>query len=532
MAPFSREQQQTLIRYAKGGLRYFTSPHSNNLRSGLTHTFYGTGKRREPGKDQELDMSRERGSHVNMEEVTLRFVALALGYQEGWLDYLPKTARYAGSWGQIQKGLASLRVIQTSTQPDHYTGGCFHRWYWTTSNNEDLTPEYIRADTDNNQASDDNALAYMNLLVLEGIVQAQQPALPDVAAILERSKEVRQAITLRRFYYPGAWIDGGNGTPLQADVIVHQILNGKPTLKYSGPSETTGEDQGIWDRAGAEGAVIAAALQVSGAITPAEFERVCRQSLLRTAVEWKSFGRTLPISQSTYDSAMFMTGVRSLHGMPVTEEERAGALFFKTTALPIFRSHLDFAEHYGFSALGSHAMSQSLGGLRPYYHLPFPGATKPNLSQFPGNEQNRLPDPALEYGDGVMARSTTPHAFFIPLSRPRYLDAAEKSWIFESLAQYEREFFHDGGEYDLGWEAVIPWKPDDTSPKASWVDSTGRRNFSDEGRPYEALNSAYIVLHVYDALHPDKPLSSFSVERERLGGIAAWLDGAWSGPIK
>ncbi len=521
--PLTAAQRSTLSKYASAALRYFTSPNSNNLKAGLPHTFYSTGKRRDPVTLQELDTDRERGSHVNAEEITLRFIVLALGHKEGWLSYLSPERRYAESWGQIMRGLETLRNMQHSP---FYTDGTFHRWYWTTRNGQDLPRAEIRADETMNQASDDNALAWLNLLLLEGLASDAAINPDDRAKVISLARDIRKNINLGRFFLKKAWIEGyGRSEPFQADVILHQITAGVPSLKYLSPSSLTGLEQGIWDRAGSEGSVILSAMLLSGAISIEEFYSVSRTTLIRKDVEWNSFGAPIQVAQTTYDAALFMPASRSLHGIPVTPDEHAGASFYQHSLLPIFKSHLAFASHHKLNALGSHAMSQTINGLRPYQYLPAPGALKPCTCQFPGNEENRMPDPQLKNAPGTMAASTSPHAFFVPLSRPRYLAADETAWLFKALSLYEAGFFHPGPSDDhLGWEAVIPWNPVEASSAVSWVDSTKRRNYSDEGRAYEALNSAYIVIHCFDALHPEKPLAAYSPEAARAGLIAAYLD--------
>src|SRR5207248_2051703 len=72
---------------------------------------------------------------------------------------------------------------------------------------------------------------------------------------------------------------------------------------------------------------------------------------------------------------------------------------------------------------------------------------------------------------------------------------------------------------ELGFEAAIPWTPTDT--KYTWKSvSDGQLKYTDNGRPFDALNSAYTLTALHDALHPDALLSSFSAERTRLGAIA------------
>jgi hypothetical protein len=75
---------------------------------------------------------------------------------------------------------------------------------------------------------------------------------------------------------------------------------------------------------------------------------------------------------------------------------------------------------------------------------------------------------------------------------------------------------------DLGWEAAIPWEPKDRT--YAWRASDGTWRYTDWGRPYEALNSAYTLLSIFDALNPDAPLASYNIEAEKIKYIARYFD--------
>jgi hypothetical protein len=108
--------------------------------------------------------------------------------------------------------------------------------------------------------------------------------------------------------------------------------------------------------------------------------------------------------------------------------------------------------------------------------------------------------------------------------RWRHLNRSDIDKLFVWASEYEKDFFHNGSDInnELGWEAAIPWTPNDTS--YAWKSSDGSWRYTDMGRPYEALNAAYIVLSIFDALNPDRPLASYNIEAERLKYIASYFD--------
>lgn len=201
---------------------------------------------------------------------------------------------------------------------------------------------------------------------------------------------------------------------------------------------------------------------------------------------------TIYIDKPGYHSAIFIHGLRSIHGLPVTDEEFAGLNYFETSLKPIVEAHVNYAEFYGFKALGSQVMSQQLFGI-PLFER------NGVQVQFPGNENNLMPDPNTQ-----LARGTGPHAWFVPLSRWRHLNPDVINWIFSRAQEYESEFFHSGADMELGWEAAIPFTPEDT--RYAWLGSDGALKYTDWGRPFEALNTAYTVLSIFDALNPNAPL--------------------------
>jgi len=505
VAPFASatltpDQVQKLNEYARATVRYFTSAEANNLEVGFPHTFFGTGKfqvyKDNQWQEEAWDLTRGYGSHVNINEVTLRFLSLAAAYKMGWLDYLPIGDRYDGSWGQILTGLQTLHTLQTSGNPRQYKDGHFHRNYLTTITRDghyDVdrhVEEIVSPEGEDIQSSDDNALPFMNLLVLEGLASDLSVDIPDRAEIVSLCHAIRAAIDLQGF--------------VVGNVIAHAIENGVPSTTK-------------WDRLSAEGAIILAGLLLSGQITESEFELIY-ESLHNYPVEWNSFENgAISVDKPSYHAAMFIHGLRAIHGLPVTEEESTGLNYFNTSTRPIFEAHVDYARHYSYGALGTQVMTQTLYGT-PLFEM------NGRQVQFPGNEDNSMPVPGAS-----LSRATGPHAWFIALQRAHYLDQGDIDEMFAWMTSYESEFFHFGSDVQLGWEAAIPWTPDDRT--YAWEASDGTWKYTDWGRPFEALNSAYIILSIFDALNPDEPLASYNVEAQQLKQIAFYLDnGRWPTP--
>ena len=472
------QYESNLNAYAEACVRYFTSPGANNKEVGFTHAFFGTGpfQVNDGGwREEAWPMTRGYGSHVNINEVTLRFLALAVAYQMGWLSYLADEAtRYVESWGQIRRGLKTLRYMQLSSDDSQFYQGHFHRTYLTATNRLPLFDqdryrnEIVRPPTEDIQSSDDSGLPYLNLLILQGLADAQLAGTVDHVTITTLCTQVRQAIDLSTF--------------VVSDEIVHNFTGGVP--------------QGTWDRESTEGPLILAAMLMSDQVSTDQFYTISA-SLTNYPTTWTNLSElgTTAIETPSHHSAMFMHGLRAMHGLPVTDAEHGGLSYFEMSTRPVFNSHLDYARHCAFKTLGSQVMTQTLYGQRVLESSPGVQA------QFPGNEDafvpatNRPPCPA-----------TAPHAWMIPLSRWRYLDADAIDTVFTWMASYEADFFHNGSGDGLGWEATIPWDPTDTN--YAWYASDGEWKYCDYGRPFEALNAAYIVLSIFDALNQKAPLAS------------------------
>ena len=499
-ATLTLAQVQKLNEYAQATVRYFTSAEANNLEVGFTHTFFGTGKfqvyRDSQWQEEAWDLTRGYGSHVNINEVTLRFLSLVAAYKMGWLDYLPIGDRYDASWGQILTGLQTLRTLQTSGDPRQYRDGHFHRNYLITITRDGQydvdrhVEEIVCPEGEDIQSSDDNALPFMNLLVLEGLASDPSVDVPDRPEIVSLCRAIRAAINLRSFVVGNA--------------IAHAIENGIPSTAK-------------WDRLSAEGAIILAPLLLSGQVTESEFELIY-ESLCNYPVEWNSFeSGVISVDKPSYHAAMFIHGLRTIHGVPVTAEEFTGLNYFNTSTKPVLETHMDYARHYGYGALGTQVMTQTLYGT-PLFEM------NGRQVQFPGNEDNLMPVPGAS-----LSRATGPHAWFIALQRAHYLDQGDIDDVFAWMATYESKFYHSGSDIEVGWETAVPWTPDDRT--YAWQASDGTWKYTDWGRPFEALNSAYIMLSIFDALNPDAPLASYNVEVAQLKRIAFYLDnGRWPSP--
>ncbi len=491
-------QIDKLNAYAEATVRYFTSAEANNLVVGFPHAFFGTGKFQvcEDGEchEEAWGLTRGYGSHVNINEVTLRFVSLAAAYKMGWLSYLPVEQRYPLSWGQVLVGLQTLRHLQTSGNAAEYLDGHFHRSYITVIERDgqyDLdrtTAEISSSGVDSLQSSDDNALPFMNLLVLEGLANDASVPIPDRSQIVEMCQAVRAAIDLRGFV-------------TDDDKIAHEIRNGQ-------------QSPTCWDRLSAEGAILLAALRVSGQIDEDQFASMYA-SLGNKQAAWPTCsGGTLTIGTSSYHAAMFIHALRAIHGIPVTAAEAPGLDYFATSTRPVFAVQVDYAQCRGLQALGSQAMTQTLAG-EPVFEV---GDVQ---VRFPGNEDVAVPEPGSS-----LSPLTGSHAWFVALQRAQDLAPGDIAQLFAWMEAYEAGFFHSGSSAGLGWEAAIPWTAGDSTVGWRASDSTWR--YTDWGRPFEALNSAYILLSIFDALNPNTSLASFSVNARELERIAFYLDqGRW-----
>jgi PKD domain-containing protein/putative Ig domain-containing protein/parallel beta helix pectate lyase-like protein/Big-like domain-containing protein len=479
-------QVQDLQGLGRSTLALFTDPKANNLLVGFPHSSYGNGPWRTPvgGQFQEQpDLARGYGSHVNMNEVTLRFVALAESHMNLGIGY-------EDSWGSIQIGLQTIRGFQTSGDPLRYDPShTFHRAYVTAGfknglPDQDLTADEVHRDGNNEQAADDNALAYLNLLNLDGLAKVD-PGLSaaERQAIDHLIDSILADINLRRFVVNGA--------------IVHNFVNGVPSTL-------------TWDRVGAEGAPILVALRVSGQISDAEFVALA-DNLQHSPVNWNSLTQgTIPIANSTYHSAMMMPALWTIHGLPVTGAEVEGLDFFESTTEPILKAHQDYARAEGLEALGSLVMTQTLNGI--------PAVQLPSGVQvvFAGNEGNVWPEPGV-----TLAPVTASHALFVALARPDSLDQQGIDAIFSMIEAYEDQFFHPAATGGLGWEVAIPWRPDDTS--TAWTAKDGSVRYVDNGRPYEALNSEYIATAIFDATNPGGPLAGYNPLKDQIAQLVAYL---------
>jgi len=476
--------------YASATLRYFTSDLCNNKRVGLTHAYCGTGKFRtlEGGTWRERELTREHGSHVNINEITLRFVSLAIGHEMNLLNYLPENERYTESYGQIKVGLETLLELQNSGSNLKIKNGHFHRAYWTANaGGSDKTQAEIRRDGNDMQSSDDNGLPFMNLLVLEGLVQAANINVQSKSSIVSLCRQIRGNIRLDDF-----------------------VVNKKIVFNY----ENGVPSQGYWDRLSTEGSVLLSSLLLSEQITLGEFYNIS-STLENHPVSWaRHSGENLYIQKPSYHSAIFMHCLRALHGMPITHTEFKGLNFYNTSVLSVLGAHIDFALANNLKALGSQVMTQAFNNIPVFEYVE--GSVKKQVL-YPGNEEN-----SHLSKDKFVA--TGPHAFFMPLSRYNYLTNTQKETVLYWIRSYAPSFFHNNSDIhrNCGWEAAIPFSPEDRGH--TWQATDGEYKYTDMGRPYEALNAAYIILSIFDMLNPNTPLASYNVEKEKLKHIANFFD--------
>ena len=381
--------------YASATVRYFTSPKANNMLVGFTHTFYGTGPfqcQDDNGTWREWtnwSLTRGYGSHVCINEVTLRFLSLATAYKMNWLTNLPAAQRYSSSWGQILMGLQTLHSMQTSGNLDQYVSSNFHRIYLTTKspNDRDRTVAEIACDSNNKQSSDDNGLPWMNLLLLEGLANDASTSIPDRATITNLCGKIRNSIDLTRF--------------IVDDQIVLDFTDGVPSPRH-------------WDRMSTEGPVILSAMLLSKQISTSQFYQIAG-SFENNPVNWNThcYG-IIPIAKPSWHAAMCMHRLRAIHGLPVTAAEfSTNIAYFIDSVRPVTEAHIDYALCNGYCALGSHVSSQELWG------IPMPGPSDA-LYMFPGNERNVWPIKGES-----LPPATASHAFFMPLQRWKYLSFYE-----------------------------------------------------------------------------------------------------------
>jgi autotransporter-associated beta strand protein len=480
--------RQKLVAYATATLQYFWDPNCNDVLAGFTHSWFGDG----PGRvwdsstqqwDVYTQMPRGYGSYVNVNEVTLGMVSLAAGYKMGWLTSVQKSRL----WARIQLGLSSLRNLQTSGDPAKYCNGNFNRWYQTVGPGDVDLPASQIYSNENSQSSDDNGLTCLNLLNLKGLVVDLGGAVPNRQAILSLIDSILGDIHLERF--------------LVNNTIVQEFDNGVPIAS--------------WDRVSTEGALILAATLVSGKITTDQFYEIA-PSLQNFPVVWDSLQHgQIPIEFPNYHSAMFMEGLRAIYGMPVTDAEFPGATFYDTSVKPVLEAQMDYALANHYEALGSQVMSQTLDNW-PLVDMP-----QGQEAQFPGNEQNHVPIPGQ-----TLARATASHAWFVAIDQAQQLDPGDAELIIAWATRYEGRFFDAEG---LGWQVTIPWEHDDNT--YTWNMPDGTPYYCDGGRAYEALNSAYLVISIFDALNANAPLTSYNPESAYLGAIARYFDSNGGQPL-
>lgn len=477
--------------YASATVRYFTSGKANNELVGFTHSWFGQGFGLKMG--QEFVLTPNDGSHVVINEVTLAFNSLALAYKEDWLDFVPAAEQLDKSWGFIREGLLTLRSLQTSGDPARYDpNGVFHRSYFTNFGTDSDTPrEDIRRDPMlNEQSSDDSALPYLNLLVLRKLVEDPLVDIPQEMReeISDLISSVLRDINLRHF--------------LQGNRIVLNYVDGVASSQ-------------AWDRLSAEGVPILSALLLSGQISMDEFSGILG-NLENHPLFWPTTNHgNVPVLVPGFHSAQFMHSLRAIHGLPVTSNEAPGVTFFASSTKPTAEIQIDYALDNAFKALGTQPMTQSLFGER----LTLAEGSS-ELARFPGNEG----------GETSLSKATATHGLFAALARYPQLQQADIDRLIGWIADYEVDFFHNGNvgdeiETQLGFEAVIPFFPEDMDEDHVWRDSNDNLSYADGGhQPYDALNAAYTLSMIFDILNQSSPLSMWNAESVRLAQLMAFID--------
>lgn len=475
--------RERFLELITSSVKLWQDARSVNLQVGFPHASYGNGPYRElingtwgesPDGDRHL-LPRGFGSHVNPNEISLSFTALAAAFELG-------ATNYAKSWGFILTGLNTLRSMQTSGDPLQFAHGAYHRFYETVENEEadrDLTRTEIRRDQNNVQAADDNALLYLNLLLLKGIATNSKLSIPDKSQVVALVDSILGAINLRQFVV-------GNR-------LIFEFVDGVPSLEG-------------WDRAGAEGTLILAALVYSGQISQAEYTQIAA-TLPNHPTAWNTteFG-SLTVHTPSFFGAMYMSGLFGFHGAPVSATDWSTLQFDRDTLVPLTQIQLDYGESHNLQALASHVMTGSFNG------KPLSQNINGLTEHLPGGEDTS----AL---NSPPARASGPHAFYVPFQRwNAFNDYRHLDQILDAASSYAGEFY----DPQFGFQSAIPFTLGDHTYATALRDGSGYL-YTDLGDSFETLNNAYIILSLYDALNPDAPLTSKNPVRPVLGQVMANL---------
>lgn len=475
------QQVQTLTDEGRAAVRLLVNPEANNLRVGWPHAAFGVGYWRDySGNPVQVrdNIARGYNSQVNVNEVTLRFVQLARSYERGWQSY-------AETWGSIATGLQTMRGLQESQDPMKYDPhGVFHRFYLTVTSDhgiidEDRTAADLARDpARNEQAADDNALAYLNLQSLKGLALAA-PGMTEAvrAELLHLIDSICGAINLAHFVVNGK--------------IIHEWKDGVPSPLS-------------WDRVGAEGGPILVALRLSGAVTDEQFTALAA-TLEPDPVHW-TIGdvRIVSLANGSFHGALMMPALSFIHGLPVTPEEYPGVDSFDRTMVPALDVQLDDANRSGRDALGSIVMTQNVGNVP---------AVGPENGQYRFASNDGL---IVSTSGSTLGPVTASHALFVALARPDHLSQEAIDQLFEKIDLYRTRYFTAG----LGWQVAIPWKHDDGG---IWQAPDGTPMQVDFGQQYEMLNSAYILSAIFDATGPT--LASYNPRKDEVAALTARLEG-------
>ncbi len=506
-----QESMQQLESYAKATMRLFLDPRAVNTAAGVPHTTYQTGafRRLVDGVWQEApqDIERGYGSHFVPNEATLMWKDLALAYKADWLTDVPAAQKYDASWGFIQKGIETFKLIVNSLDTKKFKDGMLYRAYKTTPGvgdsdpNRDLLPEQITR-ADDQQSSDDNLLFIEGLFSIWGLVIDPTVAIPQLKRneIVGLIRGILKKLDCQQFFW-------GNQ-------IIFNLTDGLPSRKSNGELAT-------WDRLTAEGPILLAnaILHVEGGNTMPiqEFESVM-PSFQTNAINYQSHSSgDILVPLPAYNGQSFVTGLRNIHSIPTTPSEGIGATFFANSTRPTFEAGLDFADSNGFSTLFDHVMNNTLNGILLNSAADSTNPQTQREGVLPANESNSTPVPGR-----TMPRVTTSSSFFTALARSEHLAATEVLHVLDETRKYEARFF-DGEVGGFGWQTAIPYRPDDVN--VGWVSERDNElKYSDFGNFYSTIHNSYLLENIYDALHPDELLTSLNVHKERLAHIAARLD--------
>ena len=300
--------------------------------------------------------------------------------------------------------------------------------------------------------SGDNALLYASLLITEGWARSIENT-----SLESQARSVRDGMSFRMFLFQEG----------EKSYLAHTIN-----------ADTGGLSSCKWDVFANEGGVVTWIAYLSGSVTFEEFKALT-ESQIRHPATWQScLGKTYTVKECAWFNPMFVWGVRSLAGFPISSFDApvgSFSLYSKDSFVHTVEAHLAYGDCLGVDYPAfSDAMTQSEGGegLVGRY-------TPPNCP-------NEAPDYPPEHA--------VPHAFFVPFNTGPDLGFLARTLLISNVMQLKNDqagYYHDSGPYPFGFEVVVsPYKDD--------INYDG----ADEGRNiFETLSEAYTVLAVFNGLH-------------------------------